>query len=297
MNKEKPAKTVSEFINLMHEKIATISTPSEIKNIWFRGEGSNKIRTPLVPKSFRKRGGSLNDNLTKETIYEDVINIEGNLKASFFREAEMFLNKKGINNNNWNKYFLMQHYGMQTRLLDWTESALIALYFSISGSHFKEDDSVVWLLSPHNYNKSVLGQLSNGTVQTGSIYFPQQATKIELIDEKGKLNLDELFRMYLNLDFEHSYKSYEKEFYPLAIYPYLLDERMRSQKSCFTIFGNEVNGILDFKDNHKYLTKIIIEKNSKTKIRKELELLGISERDVFPDLSGISKSIEDKYSF
>lgn len=139
--------------------------------------------------------------------------------------------------------------------------------------------------------------MSNGTVQTGSIYFPQQATKIELIDKKGKLNLDELFRMYLNLDFKHSHKSYEKEFYPLAIYPYLLDERMRNQKSCFTIFGNEVNGILDFNDNHKYLTKIIIDKNSKTKIRKELELLGISERDIYPGLSGISKSIEDKYSF
>ncbi|WP_159021494.1 FRG domain-containing protein [Formosa sp. L2A11] len=297
MNKEKSAKTVSEFIDLMHEKIATISTPSEIKNIWFRGEGSNNISTPLVPKAFRQRGGSLNDTFTKKTAYEDVINIESNLKSSFFREAEMFLNKKGINNNEWNKYFLMQHYGMQTRLLDWTESALISLYFSISDSHFKEDDSVVWLLSPHSYNKSVLSKLSNGTIQTGSIYFPQKANKIELIDKNGEFNRDELFRMYLNLDFEHNHKSYEKEFYPLAIYPYLLDERMRNQKSCFTIFGNEVNGILDFKDNHKFLTKIIIDKNSKIKIRKELELLGISERDIYPDLSGISKSIENKYSF
>lgn len=136
MNKEKSAKTVSEFIDLMHEKIANISTPREIKNIWFRGEGSNKIATPLVPKAFRQRGGSLNDNLTKDTVYEDVITIEGNLKSSFFREAEMFLNKNGINNNDWNKYFLMQHYGIPTRLLDWTESALVALYFSISGSHY-----------------------------------------------------------------------------------------------------------------------------------------------------------------
>ncbi|AFU69962.1 FRG superfamily protein [Psychroflexus torquis ATCC 700755] len=297
MNEEKSVKTVSEFIDLMHEKIANISTPNEIKNIWFRGEGNNNFLTPLVPKAFRQREGHLNNKLTKTTVFEDVLNIEGSLKSSFFREAEMFLNKNGINNNDWNKYFLMQHYGMQTRLLDWTESALIALYFSISDNHFVENDSVVWLLSPHNYNKLVLNQLSNGIVQTGSIYFPQRATRIELIDEKGKLNLDELFRMYLNLDFEHNHESYEKEFYPLAIYPYHLDERMRNQKSCFTIFGNEVNGILDFKDNHKYLAKIIIDKNSKLKIRKELELLGVSERDVYPDLSGISRSIENKYNF
>lgn len=295
MSKESLIKTVSEFIDSMHEKIATISTPREFKNIWFRGEGSDEISTPLVPKAFRKHGGPLSNTFIKDLVFEDVINIEDNLKPSFSREAEMFLNKNRIKNNDWNKYFLMQHYGMDTRLLDWTESALIALYFSISDNSFRKDNSVVWLLSPHNFNKSVINQFSNGTVQTSSIYFPQSSKKVELIDKNGKLNLDELFRMYLLMDFDHSHDPYEKNFFPLAIYPYLLDDRMRNQKSCFTIFGNEVNGILDFENNQKYLAKITIDKHSKANIKKELEILGISERDIYPDLIGISKSIQDRY--
>lgn len=42
-----------------------------------------------------------------------------------------------------------QHYELPTRLLDWTESALIALYFAVNQNIEKDEcDSIVWALNP-----------------------------------------------------------------------------------------------------------------------------------------------------
>jgi hypothetical protein len=51
----------------------------------------------------------------------------------------------------------MQHYNAPTRLLDWTDSALVALYFAISSYRQSDDDTVkptpaVWALNPWQLN-------------------------------------------------------------------------------------------------------------------------------------------------
>jgi len=47
--------------------------------------------------------------------------------------------------NEWEWYFLMQHYGAPTRLLDWTDGALIALYFAVR-HNTGDRDAAVWAL-------------------------------------------------------------------------------------------------------------------------------------------------------
>jgi hypothetical protein len=106
--------------------------------------------------------------------------------------------------------FLARHAGLPTRLLDWSESALIALYFAL-----KEDNPVIWMLNPLELN-----QLS---------YDPSlgQVREFPLVwhDPGGALNPA----------FENLRGAWENDRFgvqlPLAIHPAYVHPRLRSQRS------------------------------------------------------------------
>lgn len=294
---DKKAESLSEIIELIKGQFKSLKNADGIQNLWFRAEkdfdslidplkmNTDVAFTPLLPNAYRCIGRVEEKDYGE--VYFKTKDIEDNLKAEFLRNSMMYLNKNRIENNDWNNYFLMQHYGLKTRLLDWTESALVAIYFAIKDDN-RNDDIKIWILDPHKLNNSTYKKY--GGVNASIIYFPQISKKRDLFDSEKKFDIDEFCRKYLKMDFD-------KQAYPLAIYPYLFDERMKAQKSCFTIFGNEINGLLNNPDNDKFLRSIVIDGNKKSEIKKELRWLGFSEESVYPGLNSNCKSIQEKYSF
>lgn len=167
--------------------------------------------------------------------------------------------------------FLMAHTGLPTRLLDWTESALVGLFFAV----WKESahDGVVWMLDPLKLNEVAIDESG----------FPNTWT------EPGV--------EYFKVPFRTAERTPEK---PIAVHPSFIHARMSAQKSCFTIHGTNNTSLEEqFADSEfvrkGYLRKYVVVRQAFRKIRSELRLLGISHSTVFPDLDGLSREAKEDF--
>ncbi|WP_017259521.1 FRG domain-containing protein [Pedobacter arcticus] len=291
-------KSVSEYIEtIVNTEKKSITDDDETNVFWFRGESSINYKTPLVPNAYRVIAESINLSTNKQFMSKNIQSIEGNINSDYYRKAVFYLKENNIENTRANRYFLMQHYGLLTRLLDWTENALIALYFA-TNSAGNSLDARVWMLNPFELNNYTMQQLFSNRETKEYKLIPGIANtykKKKLFNKKNQLRLTELTRRYLYMDFLTNDGDIESEeaYFPLAVYPPYIDRRIQSQSGCFTIFGNQITGLTCAKKD--WLKSIIIDGNKKNEILKELEIIGISEHSIYPDLDGLSRSIKQKY--
>jgi hypothetical protein len=274
------ATSMSSFFELFYKKRAKIS---HANSVWFRGE-NNSFESALIPKAFRKLAGN-NDEIFRQASGE-----ENNLKLAFRREAATHLLKAGIVSSPWTDLFLMQHYGIRTRLLDWTESALVALFFATE-NYFGEEDGKVWILSPHELSMYSTGGACG--LSSDFILAPYEAQYAnEPLVQEGIISAKALAHRYLTSYFNKIGERETGVYYPIPLLPTLFDDRMSQQKSCFTLFGNQVDGLkAPKKDN--FLQCITIDGKSKFRLRNELRLLGFSNKSVYPDLEGVCRDINE----
>ncbi len=247
------------------ENIITLATT--LKMNWFRGQ--SKMYCELCPGIYRKP-------YSHELYQSFRKGVEFDFAENFKLRAPAIVNQTPKSDEHLEWLFLMQHHGVPTRLLDWSENILVATFFAVS---FDDDsDGEIWTMLPWKLNES-----------HGFYGLPLSSNNRIL-----KFLAHEIFHNNSE-ELKEEYKLDEIPKAPLAFLPPSMHPRMNSQFSCFTIHPYPEDGYLipDIMTNSKYLMKYIIPKSLKKQFKSNLSDLGINYRTLFPDLDGLAKTIKE----
>jgi hypothetical protein len=256
------AKSIPTFLDVVSQLQTRWFPHSKSWGPWFRGHSDK--RWHLTPKLYREDPPKRGIRVVEDEIRQEFL-MRG---PSLGRERPM---------NSWEWYFLMQHSGAPTRLLDWTEAALVALYFAIRDNRNQKNadksDASVWALDPWWLNEEVLEV---------RVVIPPGA-------EDGLGTRDaERYAPWLPDRYKDD-TQLTKEL-PIALYPTHFAQRISSQRSCFTIHGSNRLGFEKmFEGREGRLARIDIPKGSVDSIEDCLAIAGIDELTVFPDLDGLGR--------
>lgn len=168
----------------------------------------------------------------------------------------------------------MQHYGMPTRMLDWTKSPLIAAYFALEDKS-NDTDSCIWVLRPSFLNRIEVDDPSLFEIDSGT----------------AERMLEPAFYPDYNSDDQLREKVKDKI---LACYSIQNNLRMYSQQSCFTIHNTK--RLLTHISEPDLLFKFIIPREAQPYFRYVLKAFSITRGAIFPDLDNISADLRSQYS-
>jgi hypothetical protein len=228
--------------------------------LWFRGVSKSSYK--LVPSIYRSDVWKYDTDDAKDVFFE------------FTRKAKACLTGSC---SKWEWYHIMQHHGLPTRLLDWTDGALIALFFGTRGSR-KFNRPTVWVIDPYWVNKATSGQ---------SEIFWTESLAQDPATEK-------IITPYVE---NHELKKLPN--YPICVLPPYSNDRIRAQRGCFSVHGRYVHGFESVFRRNKdpHIMKLVIRTDHTQKVKQELISVGITESTLFPDLEGIAREIKHEYQF
>ncbi|SEB27508.1 FRG domain-containing protein [Paenibacillus sp. 276b] len=237
--------------NEVLEFICDFEDKTFMSRVWFRGHSNSSYS--LKSGLFREKHDDLFNYLYIEATNFDI-----------FRSLGSHLHN---NLRDWELLFLMQHHGVKTRLLDWTESFAVALFFACAGWNDNDSSARIWLLDPAELN--LLSIETPNAIGVNSIGAYEKTI-------------------------QEPYTFHDST---VAIYPPRNNNRISRQRGTFTLQGNTLSA-LDEEFNgelvkSKKLSFIDLQPNVREDAIRYLNQSGIDYFSMYPDLEGLARYVND----
>jgi len=176
--------------------------------------------------------------------------LEQVLLERFQKYSRSFIAREPDNKLEW--LVVAQHYGLPTRLLDWTTNPLKALFFTVENPGLAEE-GILWALEPKEWWS--------------------QLTDIDRrLDESGTL-------VAYSPDYLNQRVSNQESCFCVFPFPDDYSEILPLDRGKM------------YEPHIRRLAKFIVPANCKANVCQELQKLGITHRSMFPGLDGLAKSI------
>jgi hypothetical protein len=243
----------------------------------FRGQGRDswRLSTSLERNGiFPYRGGTLNST----------VQLERRLLSAFKRRAHHYLSNPPTAEDTAGWLALMQHHGAPTRLLDWTKSPYVALFFAIETLNTSSRGAVwaidsEWLKTTankvlHDHNRQLPSEVSR--------FFPKDVDQISS-HLQSFVDTELVVRPQMIAQVE----------------PFQINERMVAQQGTFlfdlasTGFEATLYQMMKAAPSlqERPVRKAVIDVSLRTHLLKELLRMNVQWASLFPGLDGFAKSL------
>jgi hypothetical protein len=201
--------------------------------------------------------------------------LESHILRNFGRYSRPYL--PSPSGNDWELLVVAQHHGVPTRLLDWSYSPLVAAHFATRAAS-PGRPCAIWRLDWQRMHDAFdLSDLA---------FLIEDLLELDLLGEGGSFKPWDLFDKQVPS-------------FACMIEPPSLDARIVAQAATFTLCSDTRQSFDAFLEQHglgEALTKFVVPAETVPRLRDQLDLAGIDERHIFPDLDGVAASIRRYYA-